>query len=94
MRKTLVVLSLFALGATQSFAQDATTKNGAATVTSASAAPAIVITPTSTPNDLAKVAIQAQGGEKFKSVQNMMLAGSVQLYAPNSIQSLPVRSTS
>jgi len=89
MRKTLVVLSLFALSASYSFAQDAATKNGATPTASSSAAPAIVITPTSTPNDLAKAAIQAQGGDKFKNVQNMMLRGSVQLYAPNSIQSLP-----
>jgi len=89
MRKTLVVLSLFALGATQSFAQDAATKNAATPAASTSAVPAIVITPTSTPSDLAKAAIQAQGGDKFKNVQNMMLRGSVQLYAPNSIQALP-----
>lgn len=89
MRKTLVVLSMFALGATQSFAQDAATKNAATPAASTSVGPAIVITPTSTPSDLAKAAIQAQGGDKFKNVQNMMLRGSVQLYAPNSIQALP-----
>ena len=58
--------------------------NGAAT-----AAPAIVITPETTPLDLARAAFAAQGGEKFRSVQNMMLRGSVQLYPPNSVQSIP-----
>jgi len=89
MRKTLLALSIVALGATHTLAQDGSTKNGASTTASTPAAPAIVITPTSTPNDLAKAAIQAQGGDKFKNVQNMMLRGSVQLYAPNSIQSIP-----
>lgn len=53
------------------------------------AAPAITITPETTPKDLARAAFMAQGGEKFRTVQNMMLRGSVQLYPPNSVQSLP-----
>lgn len=59
--------------------------NGAA----AAAAPAIVITPETTPLDLARAAFAAQGGEKFRSMQNMILRGSVQLYPPNSVQSIP-----
>jgi hypothetical protein len=55
----------------------------------AAAAPAIAITAETTPKDLARAAFLAQGGEKFRSVQNMMLRGSVQLYPPNSVQSLP-----
>ncbi|HKP80952.1 MAG TPA: hypothetical protein VJT69_02985 [Pyrinomonadaceae bacterium] len=51
--------------------------------------PAVVITPESTPMDLAKAAFTAQGGEKFRAVQNMMLRGSVSLYPPNSPQSIP-----
>ena len=39
--------------------------------------------------DLAKAAFTAQGGEKFRTVQNMMLRGSVSLYPPNSPQSIP-----
>src|SRR3954453_15757969 len=53
------------------------------------AAPAVVITPESTPVELAKAAFTAQGGEKFRAVQNMMLRGSVSLYPPNSPQSIP-----
>ena len=54
------------------------------------AAPAaIVITAETTPLDLARAAFAAQGGEKFRSVQNMILRGSVQLYPPNSVQSIP-----
>src|SRR4029078_3791665 len=69
-------------------AQDNSAKNGSAPAAT-TAAPAIVITPNSTPADLAKAAIQAQGGDKFRNVQSMMLRGSVQLYAPNSVQSIP-----
>ena len=53
------------------------------------AAPAVVITPESTAVDLAKAAFTAQGGEKFRAVQNMMLRGSVSLFPPNSSQSIP-----
>ena len=59
---------------------------GAAT---AATPPAGVITSESTPMDLAKAAFTAQGGEKFRAVQNMMLRGSVSLYPPNSPQSIP-----
>ena len=52
-------------------------------------APAVVITPESTPVELAKAAFTAQGGEKFRKVENMMLRGSVSLYPPNSPQSIP-----
>lgn len=55
----------------------------------AAAAPEIVITAETTPKDLARAAFLAQGGEKFRSVQNMVLRGSVQLYPPNSVQSIP-----
>jgi hypothetical protein len=60
-----------------------------AAATTAAAPPAVVITPESTPLELAKAAFTAQGGEKFRSVQNMMLRGSVSLYPPNSPQSIP-----
>ena len=54
------------------------------------AAPAtVVITPESTPLELAKAAFTAQGGEKFRNVQNLILRGSVSLYPPNSPQSIP-----
>ena len=62
--------------------------NGAASA-SAPAAASITITPETTPLDLARAAFAAQGGEKFRSLQNMILRGSVQLYPPNSVQSIP-----
>jgi hypothetical protein len=39
--------------------------------------------------DLARAAVAAHGGEKFKSLKSMVLRGSVGLYAPNSTQSIP-----
>ena len=53
------------------------------------ATPAIAITATTSPLDLAKAAFAAQGGDKFKSVRNAILRGSVDLYGPNSTQSVP-----
>src|SRR5215470_6482115 len=55
----------------------------------AATAPAVNITDESSPMDLARAAFAAQGGEKFRQVQNMMLRGSVSLYPPNSPQSIP-----
>lgn len=66
--------------------QKAAPANGA---TPATAPAAVVITAESTPADLARAAFLAQGGEKFRSVQNIIMRGSVQLYPPNSVQSIP-----
>ncbi len=65
--------------------QPAAATNGAA----AAAPPAVVITAESTPVELAKAAFLAQGGEKLRSLQNVVMRGSVQLYPPNSVQSIP-----
>ncbi len=71
-----------------SFAQtDSGSKAGSAAGASGSAA--LAITPATAPIDLARAAIAAQGGDKFRAVQNMVLRGSVDLYAPNSTQSVP-----
>jgi hypothetical protein len=51
--------------------------------------PATAITATTTPVDLARAALAAQGGEKYKALKSMVLRGSVDLYAPNSTQSIP-----
>lgn len=89
MRKTVLTLVFITvLYSVAVLAQDPA-KSGS-TNGAAPAAPAtITITPESTPKDLARAAFLAQGGEKFRSVQNMMLRGSVQLYPPNSVQSIP-----
>ena len=78
---------LFGFGAALSAQEHPPSKTSAPA--EAIAAPAVVITPESTPIDLAKAAFIAQGGEKFRAVQNMILRGSVSLYPPNSPQSIP-----
>jgi len=91
MKKRLILPAIL-IGASVSInAQNSEPKNGStpAVAPTTTAAPAIVITPTSTPTDLAKAALQAQGGDKFRNLQNMTVRGSCQLYAPNSIQSIP-----
>lgn len=91
MKRFLIALSicLAGSGAAASAQEGAPTKSASAPAASASVPPAVVITPESTPADLAKAAFTAQGGEKFRAVQNMMLRGSVSLYPPNSSQSIP-----
>ncbi len=51
--------------------------------------PASAITASTSPIDLARAALAAQGGDKYKAIKNMILRGSVDLYAPNSTQSIP-----
>jgi len=53
------------------------------------ATPAMAITATTAPVDLARAALAAQGGEKYKTLKSMVLRGSVDLYTPNSTQSIP-----
>ncbi|HZG53109.1 MAG TPA: hypothetical protein VEZ40_13315 [Pyrinomonadaceae bacterium] len=71
---------------TNAAAKTATAANAPAKVPAAGNAS--VITPAMTPMELARAAFAAQGGEKFRNLKNMMLIGSVDLYAPNSTQSL------
>src|SRR5687767_3580175 len=52
-------------------------------------AAAVSITSTTAPMELARIALAAQGGEKFRTLKSMVLRGSVDLYAPNSTQSIP-----
>lgn len=49
----------------------------------------VSITSTTSPVELARVALAAQGGDKFRTLKSMVLRGSVDLYAPNSTQSIP-----
>ena len=74
---------------TATFAQGEANKAEAPKATASSPAAAIAITPASTPVELARAALNAHGGEKFKAVKSMILRGSVDLYAPNSTQPRP-----
>ncbi len=51
--------------------------------------PVAAITASTPPLELARAAYRAQGGEKLKAVKNITLRGSVDLFAPNSTQSIP-----
>lgn len=85
--ESLSLLALLMFVSASTFAQvDANAKpaNGA---TAKATGPAI--TATTSPLDLARAALAAQGGDKFKSLKSMVLKGSVDLYAPNSTQSVP-----
>jgi len=87
MKSLVLAMCVVVFGVTASAQDHGAAKNGAPAATAAPAA--VVITPESTPMELAKAAFTAQGGEKFRAVQNMMLRGSVSLYPPNSPQSIP-----
>ncbi len=67
------------------YSQDVTKAgtNGGAGATPAS------ITAATSPLDLARAALAAHGGEKFRTVKSMILRGAVDLYAPNSTQPRP-----
>lgn len=79
--------SAYAQGAGNVKGTDSTAKAVSPVVKDAT--PAMAITATTTPMDLARAALAAHGGEKFKTLKNMVLRGSAELYAPNSTQSLP-----
>jgi hypothetical protein len=92
MKSLFLLICLVVCGVTVSAQDHPPAKTTPPTTPSAPAAAApaaVVITPESTPLELAKAAFIAQGGEKFRNVQNMMLRGSVSLYPPNSPQSIP-----
>ena len=68
---------------------DAAKSNGAATAATSTIPAPPAISANTTPLELARAALAAQGGEKFKNLKSMMLIGSADLYAPNSTQSIP-----
>ena len=66
-----------------------TESNGKAAAGGAKEATAVAVSATASPVDLARAALTALGGEKFKSLKSMVLRGSVDLYGPNSTQGIP-----
>jgi len=93
MRKIVTSLSLaFCLigSAVVANSQDSAAKaNGTAPAGTTPAGSTVAITPASTPMDLARAALAAQGGDKFKNLKSLVLRGDVDLYAPGSAQSVP-----
>lgn len=81
------LLALTVATSATSYAQSDSSAKSANGKTATAAGP--VITATTLPIDLARAALAAQGGDKFKALKSMVLKGSVDLYAPNSTQSVP-----
>jgi hypothetical protein len=84
---TLVLLLISSAAMAQG--PDPAKTNGAAAAATSTIPAAPAITANSTPLELARAALAAQGGDKFKNLKSMMLIGSADLYAPNSTQSIP-----
>lgn len=85
---TLVMLLLCATAYAQGpDSAKSNTASSAPAATTIAAVPAI--SASSTPLELARAALAAQGGDKFKNLKSMMLIGSASLFAPNSAQSVP-----
>jgi hypothetical protein len=81
-------LSAAVAGAQEKPANKTNAAPSPAPATATKASQTSVINAAMTPVELARAAFAAQGGEKFRHLKNMMLIGTVDLYAPNSTQSL------
>ena len=92
MKRHLLMLAVLILltGTVMAQGPDPAKSNSPTATTGTSAiAPAPAITANSTPLELARAALAAQGGDKFKQLKSMMLTGGANLFAPNSAQSVP-----
>jgi len=92
--KSLALLAVVLCLSAATYAQTETNAKAADTGakpadTSAAIAPPALITAATTPVDLARAALAAQGGDKYKALKNAILRGSVDLYGPASTQSVP-----
>ncbi len=84
---TPIVLLVLAVVATAQ--ESSAAKPNGSVATNAVTITSVAITANSTPIELARAALAAQGGDKFKNLKSMMLVGSVDLYPPSSTQSIP-----
>lgn len=91
MKRFAPTLILLLIGSATALAQspDAAKSSGAAIAASSSIPAAPAITADTKPLELARAALIAQGGDKFKNLKSMLLIGSADLYAPNSASSIP-----
>ena len=89
--KLSFALCVIAGSAFVSYAQDQPAGKGenGKSATTTPVSPNVVITAATTPMDLARAALAAQGGDKFRDMKSLVLIGDVDLYAPNSAQSVP-----
>lgn len=85
----MLLLTLILSSSSIGYAQGNVKTEAATAATSSVAGTPAAITATTPPLDLARAAFIAQGGEKFRALKSMVLKGSVDLFAPNSTQSIP-----
>jgi hypothetical protein len=89
MKKFASSLFVVILCTAVAWAQSATTTpasngNGSPASAASTIPPPPAITANSTPIELARAALAAQGGDKFKNLKNIWIYGDVNLYSPNS----------
>lgn len=72
-------------------ASTTTNSNSTSSRPQAASAAGPLITATTSPSDMARAAINAFGGAKYRSLKNMVLIGTADLFSPNSTQSLPAK---
>lgn len=84
---TLVLLLISSAALAQG--PEAAKSNGAANAAASTIPAPPAITANTTPLELARAALAAQGGDNFKNLKSMMLFGSANLYAPSSTNSIP-----
>lgn len=89
MNKLTLSLLLLVFFTATAFAQTAATgttpaANGSSASNANAIPPAPAINANSTPVELARAALAAQGGDKFKNLKNVWIYGDVNLYSPNS----------
>jgi len=85
----LPALAIVFCGSLAVYGQDGSKKDGSNAMASTTAAAPVAITSATTPLELARAAYLAQGGDKFRNLKSMVLIGTVNLYPPNSTNSLP-----
>jgi hypothetical protein len=90
MKKAFLLLCITTSAATALNAQQTKTPDAPKNdQKNAVAAKAVIIKSDSTPLELAKAAIAAHGGDKFKNAKTIVQRGTVEATAPNSTQAVP-----
>jgi hypothetical protein len=85
----VITLGLILCYFASSYAQGETQKGASAAGTQSGSGITAALTTATAPVEPARAALAAQGGEKFRTLKSMVLRGSVDLYPPNSTQSIP-----
>ncbi|MEP6923516.1 MAG: hypothetical protein ABI954_03545 [Pyrinomonadaceae bacterium] len=95
MKNCILLFCFTLLGVSSAFAQTADSKDKKSNqpqkvAAQTTIAKTVLIKPDSTPLELVKAALQAHGGDKFKTMKSLTEIGSADVSAPGSTQSLSV----